>query len=29
MALEKISAYCLFANYVVFLPLLMGDNKKL
>jgi len=29
MALEIFSAYCLFANYIVFLPLVMGDNKKL
>jgi len=29
MALEIFSAYCSFANYVVFLPLVMGDNKKL
>jgi len=26
MALEIFSAYCLFANYIVFLPLVMGDN---
>jgi len=29
MALEIFSAYCLFANYIVFLPLVIADNKKL